>query len=72
MFFCTDIFCKPELGTIVFFDWEQDGIIDYVSTVEKRENGVVYTVEDSSGDMYRARQYSIGSGVIYGYGIPAY
>lgn len=63
---------EPEPGTIIFFDWEQDGITDHVGIVEKCENGVVYTVEGNSGDMCRARQYSVGSSVIYGYGIPAY
>ena len=43
-----------------------------VGIVEKFENGVVYTVEGKSGDMCRARQYSVGSSVIFGYGIPAY
>ena len=63
---------EPEPGTIIFFDWEQDGITDHVGIVEKCEKGVVYTVEGNSGDMCRARQYSVGSSVIYGYGIPAY
>lgn len=33
---------------------------------------IQYTVEGNSGDACRQNSYSIGSSVIYGYGIPAY
>ncbi len=55
----------------ILFIQEQDGITHHVSIVEKCENGVIYTVEGNTGDMCRTRQYSVGSCVIYGYGIPA-
>ena len=41
---------EPTAGTIIFFDWENDGETDHVGIVEKCENGVVYTVEGNSGD----------------------
>ena len=63
---------EPAPGTIIFFDWENDGITDHVGIVEKYEDGVVYTIEGNSGDACRTRSYSVGSNVIYGYGIPAY
>ena len=63
---------EPTAGTIIFFDWENDGETDHVGIVEKCENGVVYTVEGNSGDACRQNQYSVGSSLIYGYGIPAY
>ena len=63
---------EPTAGTIIFFDWENDGETDHVCIVEKCENGVVYTVEGNSGDACRQNQYSVGSSSIYGYGIPAY
>ena len=63
---------EPAPGTIIFFDWEGDGITDHVGIVEKCENGTVYTVEGNSGDACKQRQYSVGSSLIYGYGIPAY
>ena len=62
----------PEAGSIIFFDWEGDGLTDHVGIVERVENGTVYTVEGNSGDACRQNSYSIGSSVIYGYGIPAY
>ena len=33
---------------------------DHVSIVEMVENGIVYTVEDNSGDACRERQYATG------------
>lgn len=63
---------EPKAGDIIFFDWEGDGSTDHVGIVEKCENGTVYTVEGNSGDACRTRTYSVGSSVIYGYGIPAY
>ena len=63
---------EPKAGDIIFFDWEGDGSTDHVGIVEKYENGTVYTVEGNSGDACRTRTYSVGSSVIYGYGIPAY
>ena len=63
---------EPQAGDIIFFDWEGDGETDHVGIVEKCENGIVYTVEGNSGDACRQKQYSVGSSVIYGYGIPAY
>ena len=55
---------EPTAGTIIFFDWENDGETDHVGIVEKCENGVVYTVEGNSGDACRQNQYSVGSSSI--------
>lgn len=63
---------EPAPGTIIFFDWEGDGETDHVGIVEYTENGVVHTIEGNSGDMCRRKQYSVGSSLIYGYGMPAY
>lgn len=63
---------EPAAGTIIFFDWEGDGVTDHVGIVQKCENGTVYTVEGNSGDSCRTKTYPVGSSLIYGYGIPAY
>ena len=63
---------EPAPGTIIFFDWEGDGITDHTGIVEKCENGNVYTIEGNSSDICRTKTYPVGSSVIYGYGIPAY
>ena len=63
---------EPVPGMLIFFDWAtQDGVPDHVGIVEKVENGMVYTVEGNSRDMCRQKQYSLGSGVILGYGMVA-
>ena len=63
---------EPQSGDIIFFDWGNDGSIDHVGIVEKCENGTVYTVEGNSGDASKQRSYPVGSGSIYGYGVPNY
>ncbi len=63
---------EPMAGQIIFFDWDGDGSSDHVGIVEKYENGVVHTIEGNSGDACRRQMYTVGSNVIYGYGIPAY
>ena len=63
---------------IIFFDWNnkgssgpQDGLADHTGSVEKVENGKVYTVEGNTGDSCAERQYAIGHYEILGYGVLA-
>ena len=63
---------EPQAGDLIFFDWGSDGSIDHVGIVEKCEDGTVYTVEGNSGDACKQQSYPVGSGSIYGYGLPAY
>lgn len=60
---------SPAAGTIIFFDWDRDGVSDHVGIVEKCENGRVYTVEGNSGDAVRQEIYLEGSASILGYGL---
>ena len=60
---------EPSPGTIIFFDWEGDGVTDHTGIVQRCENGTVYTVEGNSGDTCRTKTYPVGSSVIYGYGM---
>lgn len=63
---------EPAPGMLIFFDWSpQNGVPDHVGIVERVENGMVYTVEGNSRDVCRQKQYSLGSSVILGYGMPA-
>lgn len=59
-------------GDTIFFDWEGDGVTDHIGIVIGHDGTTVYTVEGNSGDAVRVRQYSIGSSVIYGYGLMNY
>lgn len=52
---------EPSPGTIIFFDWEGDGVTDHTGIVQKCENGTVYTVEGNSGDTCRTKTYPVGS-----------
>lgn len=64
-----------KVGDIIFFDWadSNDGKADHVGIVEKSEDGIVYTIEGNTrGDVCKQNQYNIDSGVILGYGTPAY
>ena len=64
-----------KLGDIIFFDWadKRDGKADHVGIVEKSENGKVYTIEGNTrGDVCKAKEYSIDSSDILGYGTPMY
>lgn len=63
----------PQLGDLVFFDWDddengQDGKADHVGIVARVENGRVYTVEGNSNDICRERSYPLGYYEIFGYG----
>ena len=65
----------PKSGDIIFFDWTANGITgtaDHVGIVEKANENTIYTVEGNSNDMCIQRQYSIDSGEILGFGVPAF
>ena len=59
----------PVVGSIIFFDWGDDGSVNHVGIVKKVEKGRVYTIEGNSGNKCRERSYVIGDNRIYGYGI---
>ena len=59
---------SPAAGTIIFFDWNGDGVSDHVGIVEKCENGRVYTVEGNSNDRVQQSIYTLGSNLILGFG----
>lgn len=59
----------PTPGTIIFFDWEQDGISDHVGIVESCDGTTVYTVEGNSSDAVEQNSYAANSQIIAGYGI---
>lgn len=60
----------PAAGDFIFFDWEQDGIIDHVGIVTGVVKDQVYAIEGNSSDRCRQKRYYIGDSVIYGYGHP--
>lgn len=59
----------PAAGDLIFFDWDNDGSVDHVGIVESVSEGNVNTIEGNSKDQCRRRNYAIGDGTIYGYGV---
>ena len=55
-------------GTIIFFDWEQDGNIDHVGIVKycDVEQQKVITLEGNSSDRCKENTYDINSASICG------
>ncbi|MBR4860954.1 MAG: CHAP domain-containing protein [Firmicutes bacterium] len=62
---------KPSPGTLIFFDWEQDGVADHVGIVEGCRSGIVYTIEGNSGNLVANRYYLHNSSKIRGYTLSA-
>ena len=62
----------PNVGDIIFFDWEVDGICDHVGIVKSVSDGMVNTIEGNSSDSCSRRAYELGSVKIFGYGTPDY
>lgn len=63
----------PKPGDIIFFNWNNNSVIDHVGIVEKVENDIVYAIEGNVGhkDVQR-RKYKLKNKNIYGYGVPSY
>ncbi|MBR4410635.1 MAG: CHAP domain-containing protein [Firmicutes bacterium] len=59
---------RPSPGTLIFFDWDVDGMANHVGIVEGCRSGIVYTIEGNSSSMVAGRYYILGSSYIMGYG----
>lgn len=65
----------PIAGDIIFFDWQNDGVVDHTGIVESCDGATVYTIEGNTGSGLghcARKSYSLYSSVINGYGTPAY
>ncbi len=66
----------PSTGSLIFFDWDGDGVSDHVGIVEKCEGGIIYTVEGNTGTVINGDRirgvwehtYSIENTTILGFG----
>lgn len=67
----------PSTGSLIFFDWDGDGVSDHVGIVEKCEEGIIHTIEGNTGTRINGNQvrgvwqhtYTINQNNILGYGI---
>ena len=57
---------------IIFFDWNEDELVDHTGIVSRIENGLLYTIEGNSNDSVKINQYPIEDPQILGYGVPTY
>ncbi|MBR2741129.1 MAG: CHAP domain-containing protein [Oscillospiraceae bacterium] len=60
---------SPKPGDFIFFDFEQDGVLDHVGIVESCDGKVVTTIEGNSGNVCKRLSYRVGSASIAGYGL---
>lgn len=58
----------PVANDLIFFDWENDGVLDHVGIVTGVVGDNVYTVEGNSSDRCRQKRYKLSDSVIAGYG----
>lgn len=62
----------PTPGSLIFFDWNQDGSSDHVGIVESCDGTTVHTIEGNSGDAVKQNSYTVNSQSILGYGLVTY
>ncbi len=63
----------PRAGDIIFFDWNNNLVIDHVGIVEKVEGNYVYSIEGNVGKVnVQRRKSKLNSYYIYAYGVPDY
>ena len=63
---------RPNIGDIVFYDWEGNGWSDHVGVVEKVTGSVITVIEGNYKNSVARRRIAIGSRDICGYGLPKY
>ena len=62
----------PTPGSLIFFDWNQDGASDHVGIVESCDGTTVHTIEGNSGDAVKQNSYTVNSQSMLGYGLVTY
>jgi SH3-like domain-containing protein len=68
----------PNIGDIIFYDWEDNGIGDntgranHVGIVEKVSNGVITVIEGNIDNSVGRRKIKVNARYIRGYGVPKY
>lgn len=60
---------EPDVGDMIFLDWEKDGAVDHVGIVTRVSGGTVTTIEGNVEHMVAERSYALTDGRIVGYGL---
>ena len=58
----------PVANDLIFFDWDNDDVLDHVGIVTAVIGDNIYTIEGNSSDRCRQKRYKIDDAVIAGYG----
>ena len=68
----------PNVGDIIFYDWNDNGVgdnkgsADHVGIVEKIANGVITVIEGNKNEAVERRTIQVNGKYIRGYGVPKY
>lgn len=62
----------PNVGDVIFFDYNANGTADHVGIVEKCENGIITTIEGNKSKMVKRCTYNVNNTGIYGFGLVQY
>ena len=62
----------PKHGTIIFYDWNGDGVADHVGIVRTLINGTLVVDEGNYQDCAKQRVISVDNSAIFGYAQPEY
>lgn len=61
---------NPKPADLIFFDWNNNGVVDHVGYVLKVSNDSVYTIEGNVDHKdVRKKKYPLNSNYIYAYGV---
>jgi len=60
---------SPHTGDVIFFDFQQDGVLDHSGLVESCDGKTITTIEGNSRNSCRRNSYPVGDSRIAGYGL---
>lgn len=60
----------PKSADLVFYDWNNDKVVDHVGLVENNNNGTITTIEGNYQDQVKRRVINANSQFIFGYASP--
>jgi hypothetical protein len=63
---------KPAPGTIIFYDWDDNGSADHVGIVEKVSGSTITVIEGNYSNSVKRRTLAVNGRYIRGYGVPKY
>ena len=62
----------PQIGDIIFYDWDSNGTSDHVGIVTEINGAVMKIIEGNCSDAVAYRHITTSYAFLKGYGVPAY